>query len=79
MKWIIIIILFFLEQNNYLYLKKYINDVNKIVIGISAGAINMAEKVVLAKDVEDNIPNLSIYKGKIKWKIIILLRKIKIF
>lgn len=44
-------------------LKNYINDVNKIVIGISAGAINMAEKVVLAKDIEDNIPNLSIYKG----------------
>lgn len=44
-------------------LKKYINDYNKIVIGISAGAINMAKKVVLARDLEDNIPELSIYKG----------------
>lgn len=35
----------------------------KIVIGISAGSINMAKKVVLAKDPEDNIPELSIYEG----------------
>ena len=44
-------------------LKKHISDNNKIIIGISAGAINMAKQVVLAKDIEDNIPNLSIYKG----------------
>jgi len=44
-------------------LKKYIYDANKIVIGISAGAINMAKKVILAKDEDDNIPNLSIYNG----------------
>lgn len=44
-------------------LKSHINDSNKIVIGISAGAINMANKVVLAKDIEDNISSLSIYKG----------------
>lgn len=42
---------------------KSINNDNKIVIGVSAGAINMAEKVVLAKDIEDNIPELSIYNG----------------
>lgn len=44
-------------------LDKYIKDDNKIIIGISAGAINMAKRVVLAKDIEDNIPNLSIYEG----------------
>ena len=44
-------------------LDKYIKDNNKIIIGISAGAINMAKRVVLAKDIEDNIPNLSIYEG----------------
>ena len=36
---------------------------NKIVIGMSAGAINMAKKVVLAKDPDDNILELSIYEG----------------
>ena len=36
---------------------------NKMVIGMSAGAINMAKKVVLAKDINDNIPELSIYNG----------------
>lgn len=36
---------------------------NGITIGMSAGSINMAKKVVLAKDVNDNIPELSIYSG----------------
>ena len=43
-------------------LTKYIKE-KSIIIGISAGAINMAKTVVLAKDIEDNIPNMSIYKG----------------
>lgn len=34
-----------------------------ITIGMSAGSINMAKKVVLAKDENDNIPELSIYDG----------------
>lgn len=34
-----------------------------ITIGLSAGSINMAKKVVLAKNLEDNIPELSIYDG----------------
>ena len=34
-----------------------------MIIGMSAGSINMAKKVVLAKDVNDNIPELSIYDG----------------
>lgn len=44
-------------------LKEYICNDNKIVIGISAGAINMAKKVVLAKDINDDIPELSLYDG----------------
>ena len=43
-------------------LTKYIKK-SKIVMGISAGAINMAKKVVLAKDIDDDIPELSIYNG----------------
>lgn len=35
----------------------------KITIGMSAGSINMAKRVVLAKDINDNIPELSIYDG----------------
>ncbi|MEI5907962.1 Type 1 glutamine amidotransferase-like domain-containing protein [Bacillus spongiae] len=34
-----------------------------IIIGISTGSINKAKKVVLAKDINDNIPPLSIYDG----------------
>lgn len=34
-----------------------------ITIGMSAGAINMAKNVVLAKDVSDSIPELSLYEG----------------
>lgn len=43
-------------------LTKYIKK-SKVIIGISAGAINMAKRVVLAKDVDDDIPELSIYNG----------------
>lgn len=34
-----------------------------ITIGMSAGSINMAKRVVLAKDINDNVPELSIYDG----------------
>lgn len=34
-----------------------------ITIGISAGSINMADDVVLARDINDNIPDHSFYKG----------------
>lgn len=34
-----------------------------ITIGISAGSINMAKREVLARDVSDDIPELSIYDG----------------
>ena len=47
--------------NSYELKENIIN--NKIVIGISAGSINMAKKVVLAADPDDNIEKLSIYEG----------------
>ncbi len=47
-----------INKNN---LKKYIK--NQVVMGMSAGAINMAKRIVLAKDEDDNIPKLSIYEG----------------
>lgn len=34
-----------------------------ITIGMSAGSINMAKQVVLARDINDNVPELSIYDG----------------
>lgn len=36
---------------------------NGITIGMSAGSINMAQRVVLARDDNDNIPELSVYDG----------------
>ena len=52
-----------IKSINEFDLKKYINQKEKIIFGLSAGAINMANKVVLAKDIDDNIPQLSIYAG----------------
>lgn len=34
-----------------------------VIIGMSAGSINMADRVVLARDIEDDTPELSIYEG----------------
>ncbi|MDR1630702.1 MAG: Type 1 glutamine amidotransferase-like domain-containing protein [Oscillospiraceae bacterium] len=34
-----------------------------ITIGMSAGSINMARRVVLARDLNDNVPDLSVYEG----------------
>ena len=48
---------------NKFKLKNIIKEKNKVVIGMSAGSINMAKRVVLARDIDDGIPNLSIYKG----------------
>lgn len=50
------------------YLKEYnlipaLQKREGITIGMSAGSINMAKKVVLARDINDNIPQLSIYCG----------------
>lgn len=50
------------------HIRKYnlveaIQNRNGVTIGISAGSINMAKRVVLAKDETDDIPELSIYDG----------------
>lgn len=34
-----------------------------VVIGMSAGSINMAERVVIARDPEDDLPELAVYEG----------------
>ncbi len=40
----------------------FINN-TKNIIGMSAGAINMAKNVLVARDIEDNIPNTMQYPG----------------
>ncbi|ARC84928.1 peptidase S51 family protein [Clostridium argentinense CDC 2741] len=50
------------------YLKEYnlipaLQSREGITIGMSAGSINMAKRVVLAKDIDDNVIELSIYDG----------------
>jgi peptidase E len=50
------------------YIKEYnlimdLQNRDGITIGMSAGSMNMAKRVVLAKDIDDNIPELSIYDG----------------
>jgi len=55
-----------LKQIGYLreyQLDEILKNYQGIVIGMSAGSINMACRVVLAKDIEDNIPELSVYEG----------------
>lgn len=52
-----------IEYINKYNLKNAIKNENHILIGVSAGAINMAKKVVLAKDLSDDIPSLSVYEG----------------
>lgn len=52
-----------MEYINKYNLKNAIKNENHILIGVSAGAINMAKKVVLAKDLSDDIPSFSIYEG----------------
>lgn len=50
----------FLEKNN---LKEIIKDSNGIVVGISAGAINLGKISVCSKDIPKGIEETSIYKG----------------
>lgn len=50
------------------YLRDYglpsaLRERNGVTIGMSAGSINMARRVVLARDESDNIPELSVYDG----------------
>jgi dipeptidase E len=44
-------------------LREILNRYDGTIIGMSAGSINMADKVVLPRDKEDNVPELSVYKG----------------
>lgn len=62
----------FISGGDTLKLIRYLKDYNLvallrvrdgITIGMSAGVINMAERVVLPQDLNDNIPELSIYEG----------------
>jgi len=48
--------------NNYNIISNLKNR-EGITIGISAGSINMADNVVLARDLDDNVPDHSFYKG----------------
>ena len=55
-----------LKQINYIKeygLIPFLQNRSGITIGMSAGSINMAKRVVLAKDTQANIPSLSIYEG----------------
>lgn len=50
------------------YIKEYylipvLQNRHGLTIGMSAGSINMAKRVVLARDIDDNVPKLSIYDG----------------
>jgi dipeptidase E len=45
------------------HLREVLSRYEGIIIGMSAGSINMADEVVLPKDEEDNVPELSVYKG----------------
>lgn len=48
---------------NKLKIKDVLHNSGKVIIGMSAGAINMAKNVVLTKDIEDNIPETCFYEG----------------
>ncbi len=44
-------------------LRELLMGFDGIIIGMSAGSINMADRVVLAKNIDDNVPELAIYQG----------------
>ena len=55
-----------IKQMKYLNeykIKDLLLEYQGIIIGMSAGAINMADKVILPKDDEEDISELSIYNG----------------
>jgi dipeptidase E len=52
-----------IEYFNEYNLREILHKYDGVIIGMSAGSINMADEVILPKDVEDNIPALSVYKG----------------
>lgn len=52
-----------IEGINKLNIANTIKNKGQNVVGMSAGAINLAKRVVVARDIEDNIPETQVYKG----------------
>ena len=52
-----------IESINKKKIRHIFNSSPKTIIGMSAGAINMAKTVLVAKDVEDDIPDTIQYPG----------------
>ena len=48
---------------NNLDIRVAIKEYGKIIVGMSAGSMNMASKVLLAKDEEEDIPETVVYDG----------------
>ena len=48
---------------NNLDIRDAIKEYGKIIVGMSAGSMNMASKVLLAKDEEEDIPETVVYDG----------------
>ena len=44
-------------------IRNKISSFSKIIVGMSAGAINMAKNVLITKDEDDNIPETMLYPG----------------
>ena len=45
------------------HLREQLMGFDGIIIGMSAGSINMADRVVLARNIYDNAPEMAIYQG----------------
>lgn len=52
-----------MESFRAYHLRERLQVFDGIVIGMSAGSINMADRVVLARDVRENVPEMQIYQG----------------
>lgn len=52
-----------MESFRAYHLRERLQEFDGIVIGMSAGSINMADRVVLARDVRENTPEMQIYQG----------------
>src|SRR5574344_310147 len=52
-----------MQYINEYNLNDYLKEYSGVIMGISAGSINMARDVILAKDVKEDIPEELFYKG----------------
>ena len=52
-----------IEGINNLNIRNAIREYGNIIVGMSAGSMNMADKVLLAKDEDENIPETIVYDG----------------